>query len=75
MNRYEITYYNSGGYRAREIIETEYEIRYDEDNILKLFRGNVVIGNEEEIETLLQKKQGWVEERTVVAAQFIGKVV
>ena len=73
MNRYKLTYYNSGGYRTSAEIETEYELRRRGDSGIAVMEGERCLGDESFLEQLLLERLGWVEEVTVVRFEAIAR--
>lgn len=72
MKLYQLSYYNSGGYKASLVINTAHTINRDQNNDLQVLdaEGNK-IGDVEFIEQLLSDAQGWVEENTVFEVESV----
>ena len=69
MNRYKLTFYNSGGYKDSDIIETTYEINRDFNDQLCVMDNDQVIGGDELIAEMIIESRGWIESYCVVDAE------
>ncbi len=74
MNRYQLTLYNSGGYKDRETVETPYEIvknNEPECQGWQVIDKGTVIGGEAIIEQLVNSTRGWTEEYSIVKVEKV----
>ena len=71
MNKYKISYYNSGGFKSKGTLETEYTIKKDgKDNRLCIFHNDKKIGYEEDVEKLFLAQLEWHESIMVYDAEL-----
>ena len=67
MNKYKVSYYTSGGYKATGSLETDFIIkRGADDSQLCLFDNDKIVGGLDEIEELFLNQLGYRENIIVV---------
>lgn len=73
MNTYRVTYYNSGGYKSRIELKTDYTIARNAEGEFILYADQTSVGDRADLENLVLATLGFHEDITIVRCELLNE--